>query len=159
MLKERTAGKLIDAINAALGRTPTRPTEVLGGKRAFDTSCIDATSLSCYSSKAVAFKESRPFEARRIPNFTLVLGPSGSGKTMFCLQYLPREVFPQAKSMKDIFRVHVKASSLLGDYDDETTPNPNLPALLVKHVQGVVRSWLPEYATSTVPPISILVWL
>jgi hypothetical protein len=157
-IRVKCGGELIDTINAALRRTQSKPTELLGGRLKYDTSCIDATSLSCYSSKAVAFKQSRPFEPRQIPNFTLVLGPSGSGKTMFCIQYLPLQVFPEATSMKDIFRVHVKASTLLGDYN-ETKPILNLSELLVNHVQGAAGSLLPMYYACDVPPIDLFLYV
>jgi hypothetical protein len=95
-----------------------------------------------------------------IPNFTLVMGPSGSGKTMFCLECLPLMVFPEASNMKEIFRVHLRAFTLLEDYD-ETKPKLDLPTLLGNHIQNVVRGWLPDYryTTRTVLPIDLFLFV
>jgi hypothetical protein len=125
-------GKMVNAITAARLRSPEKPTEKLGGQSHYDKSCITAKSLSYYTPSAVSFSRSRRFEdeTKTDVRMPLVMGPSGSGKTMFCLEYLPLAVFPASK-MEHIFRVHIRAFTLLGDYD-ENNPKPDLPESLVK---------------------------
>jgi hypothetical protein len=157
LLKEDTdGGELIQNVNAAMLRTQMRPTEILGGKLVFDRTCITEKLLRLYAPTAVSVVPiSRAFEPDRMPNFTLVMGPSGSGKTMFALEHLPSNVFPEAKSPQEIFRVHLTARTLLKETEGEL----DLAALLVNHVEGQVAVLLRGYVTQVVPPIHLFLFV
>jgi hypothetical protein len=155
--KNKIGAQMFKNMTAAIRRSQTRPTELLGGKLDFDRTCITEKLLRLYAPKAVSVIESRYFDETRFPNFTLVMGPSGSGKTMFAMEHLPTIVFSEATSLEEIFRVHLTARTLVGDSKDEL----DLPTLLVNHVQNQVAYLLREYRTDgiVVPPINLFLFV
>ncbi len=129
IMLEDTSQEISDNITTTLNRTKTK------GQLEFDETCIDKESLNLFAPAVVSVDEgSLPYHQTRNLPFTKVMGPSGSGKTMFCLQDLPKRLFPSASLEKDIFRVHLRADQLIG----KKKGNVNLSISLANHVKEIV---------------------
>ncbi len=140
--------EILENISTALKRSDMEAFGILGGFLMVESTCIASEQLDLYTEKAVSFTCRGARSKVRYPNFSLVMGPSGSGKTMFALKYLPKIANSFTKD-KEIFIIHVAASSLIGN---DRSLEKDLPALLVNHVQLSTFETLEATFGTVVPP-------